>query len=147
MATLGRSLARRRFVWIGTGENRKTPIAVDDVARACLTLALDREAIGVFNVAGRPTKVREIVSTYCSALRVPVPSWRVPSSAARAGMRLVAPAALVVPGLASGRAALDAWLSTDVYDASRYAARYGHPAHTSWEDSLRPEADWIRNHG
>jgi nucleoside-diphosphate-sugar epimerase len=144
MAVLGRSLARRRFVWVGTGENRKSPIAVDDVARACVTIALDREdGCGVFNLAGPPVTVRELVEVYSGGLQVPVPSWRLPAGLVQAGFRLVEPASIVVPGLTTGRAAIDAWLSTDVFDTTRYEERYGNLVFHPWRDSLRAEAEWI----
>ena len=71
VANLIRALDRGRFVWPGSGQNRKSLIYKDDAARACLR-ALERPAPGIeiFNVSARPATMREIVTAICEGLGV-----------------------------------------------------------------------------
>ena len=70
------AIARRRFVWIGRGENRKSLVHREDVARACLVAI--NAAPGVYNVAGDAPQMREIVALIArrlgrSPLHIPIP--------------------------------------------------------------------------
>jgi UDP-glucose 4-epimerase len=64
------SLARRRFIPIGSGRNRRTLVYDRDVARACL-LALSHPDVpgGIFNVTdGQTPAMKQIIGTLCMAL-------------------------------------------------------------------------------
>ncbi len=75
VAKLVRALKKGRFIWPGTGRNRKSLIYRSDAATACL-LALDRtpKGISVYNVAAEPVSMRQIVTAICDGLQIPVPT-------------------------------------------------------------------------
>jgi UDP-glucose 4-epimerase len=81
---LVRAVARRRFVPIGSGANRRTLVYEDDAARAIVMAASHPAAGGrTFNVAGGVHTVAEITSAIASALGRRPPPFNVPLPAAR----------------------------------------------------------------
>jgi UDP-glucose 4-epimerase len=73
-------LARRRFVAVGDGRNRRTLVYDRDVARAAV-LAMDHPAAAgrVYNVTdGKVHTMNEIVETMCDALGRTPPRFRLP---------------------------------------------------------------------
>lgn len=85
------ALARRRYVQIGQGCNRRVLVHETDVARAVLLALTHPDAAGqTFNVTdGQVHEVRQIVAAMCEALGRPVPRLRVPVPVARAGAGVV----------------------------------------------------------
>ena len=81
-AKLIRTLSKGRFVYVGTGENLRHPIFIDDMVDAFL-LAQDAPRL----VAGRPyiiagprsMTLREMVETFARMLGVPAPRRRLPT--------------------------------------------------------------------
>ncbi len=93
VARLMRAIDRRRFVWIGKGENRKTLIYRDDAARACF-LAAGRAAgprVEVYNLAAGDFTMREIVDHIADALGRKRPAWHIPAPVALGMVRCAAP--------------------------------------------------------
>ena len=78
-------LARRRFLPVGAGLNRRTLVFEDDVARAVLLAAAKVEAgAQVFNVTdGEIHTVREIIAAIAAGLGRKAPALHVPAGAAR----------------------------------------------------------------
>jgi nucleoside-diphosphate-sugar epimerase len=80
-AKLVRSLRKRRFFFIGPGNNLRHPIYIDDfMAGLELTAAAGPDIAGrTFNLAGpRWMTVKEMVGEFARALRVPAPAVHVP---------------------------------------------------------------------
>ncbi|MCK9230757.1 MAG: NAD-dependent epimerase/dehydratase family protein [Syntrophales bacterium] len=79
------SLARGRFVPIGTGNNRRSLVYDKDVARAAVLVAGHDDAAGkIFNVTdGSFHTVNEIIGAICHALGRKPPSVSLPLSAVR----------------------------------------------------------------
>ncbi|MHB8812625.1 MAG: NAD-dependent epimerase/dehydratase family protein [Steroidobacteraceae bacterium] len=76
-----RSLRKRRFFFIGRGNNLRHPIYIDDLSAALeLTAAAGPEvAGGTYNIAGpRWMTVEEMVGEFARALRVPPPAFHAP---------------------------------------------------------------------
>ncbi len=80
-AKLMRSLRKRRFFFIGPGNNLRHPIYIDDfMAGLELAAAAGPEIAGrTFNIAGpRWMTVKEMVGEFAHALRVPAPAVHIP---------------------------------------------------------------------
>jgi len=122
-----RAIDRRRFVWIGAGQNRKSLVHVEDAASACVAAAIRRQApkCKTFNVATKSYPMRLIVSKIANALGRGVPPVRLP---ARIPL-MAAAVAGKVPGLADqGQrlvATLEKWISDDVFDAALFRDAFG----------------------
>ncbi len=118
------AIARRRFVWLGSGGNRKTLVHREDVARACV-LAVG-VAPGVYTIAGDSPRMREIVSLITrrlgrSPLRIPIPD------------AVLRRAPLAV---------LRKFATDDVYDGSHFARVAGFVPAIPWDRALEREIDW-----
>jgi nucleoside-diphosphate-sugar epimerase len=113
------AIARRRFVWLGSGANRKTLIHREDVARACVH-AVDVRP-GTYNIAGDAPRMREIISLVSrrlgrSPLHIPIPD------------ELLRRAPLAV---------LRKFANDDVYQGSPLF-----PHAIPWDRALEREIDW-----
>jgi nucleoside-diphosphate-sugar epimerase len=142
---LMKAIDLRRFVWVGTGENLKSLIHVQDAARACV-YAVQRVRscpIPLYNVVGHTSTIREIATILSEELQAPLSSWRLP----------VAPfiGALKIARLLGSQWSNDMlvivnkWLSEDFVDGSRFEKDFGfHPA-VSLVNGLRQEVAWYRD--
>jgi UDP-glucose 4-epimerase len=87
---LVRAIARRRFVPIGAGTNRRTLVYADDAARAMAVAASHPAACGrTFNVVGGVHTVAEITSAIAAALGRQPPRLSVPLPAARVAVSAI----------------------------------------------------------
>lgn len=139
------TLDRGRFAWIGDGRNRKSLIHREDAAAALLLAAAGPPVRpAVYNVAGPPCSMREIVDTLCRALgrRAPprvVPAW-VARPIARAALRLTGGRG---PVGALGTA-VTKWLADDAYSGARFAAAFGFRTRVGLTEGLTREVGWYR---
>ena len=139
-----RAIDRRRFLWIGSGTNRKSLLHRDDVAEACI-LALKRapQGVEVFNVAGPAYEMREVISTIARELRRAIPPVRVPP---RLVMALVHAVSRVDPTIGGGRngllESLQKWVRDDVYDGDKMRRVLGWQPRIDLQSGLRREIRW-----
>lgn len=88
---LAHALARRRFIAVGDGGNRRTLVYDKDAGRAAVLAASHPAAAGrVFNVTdGTFHPLREIITSICAALNRRPPRLSVPLGPTRTMIRLV----------------------------------------------------------
>lgn len=128
------ALARRRFVPVGPGRNRRTLIFEEDAAQAAVLAAAHDAAAGeVFNVTdGGVHDVRAIVAAICAALGRRPPRLAIPIPAAQAAAWAVDR----VRGRGAARAALDKYLEDVAVDGTRLRRQLGfttaHDLHAGW---------------
>ena len=86
-----RALQRRRFAFVGRGENRRTVVHVDDVCAAALLAGSHPDALGrVYNVTdGAVHPVRDIVLAICAAIGRHPPRLQFPVGPVRTAAWLV----------------------------------------------------------
>ena len=118
------ALARRRFLPIGAGGNRRTLVFEEDAAGAAALAAANDAAAGrVFNVTdGQVYEVRAIVHAICAALGRRPPLLTIPAPVARAAALGVD---LLRGGRSAARAALDKYLEDVAVDGSRLRDELG----------------------
>ncbi len=141
VARLIGALDRSRFVWPGSGLNRKSLVYKEDAARACLA-ALERPLPGteIFNVAAQPASMREIVSAICCALGRPVPRLGIPMALLRVAGAISHK--MGDPGQFGQQ--LRKFIHDDVYDASRFEATFGFSPAMPLVEGMRREVRWLR---
>lgn len=141
VARLIRAIERGRFVWPGSGKNKKSLIYKQDAARACL-LAVERPAPGVriFNVSSEPASMREIVTAICQALECPIPLLRVPLSLVEAVG--VLSRAIGDTGQLAQR--LQKFVHEDVFDGTKFASEFGFCPAVSLAEGMRREVESLR---
>lgn len=126
-----RAVDRRRFVWIGRGENRKSLIHRDDAGAAILAAAL-AEAGGTFDVAAPPVTMRDVVTAIAGALGRRVPSFAIPK-----GFAMTIARALGVRSVAK-------FCSDEVHDGEPFIARFGVAPAVGLAEGIAREVAWYR---
>jgi len=141
VARLIRLLDRGRFIWIGSGMNRKSLIHREDAARAVLSCLQHVDGTcAVFNVSAPPCTMREIVEGISEALGRRAPRWHIPSLPVQLASRV---AGKLHPSADLDRT-VQKWVAHDCYDAARFRAAFGFETRVRLEDGLRREVAWYR---
>ena len=142
VARLIESIDRQRFIWVGNGENRKSLIYKNDVAKACLKILERRDGeTEIFNLTAQPVKMSEIVSIIAEALGKKVPKFSIPAEFFKT---------LLVSGAwMSGAKKIDAlletlekWLSEDAYSGKKLEQFYRYVPETSVREAIEREVLW-----
>jgi nucleoside-diphosphate-sugar epimerase len=145
VSRLMRAIDRRRFVWVGDGQNRKSLIYRSDAGRACVVAAVARNGPdAIFNVTAAPVLLADVVSTIADALGTHVPSVRIPRGIGRAGANVARRLAPYSRNLARAAHAVDKWLSDDDYDGREFEAVMKFRTAVSLTEGIRRQADWYR---
>jgi UDP-glucose 4-epimerase len=137
------SLARRRFVPIGNGNNRRTVINTKDVARAALLVVRHPAAVGkVYNVSdGQFHTINRIIITMCDSLGRNPPAISLPALPARLAAGVVE-SALRAVGLRSSinLATVDKYTEDIAVDSHRIQTELGFEAEidltTGWREAI-----------
>jgi nucleoside-diphosphate-sugar epimerase len=84
---LFQAVRRRRFFYIGSGENLCHPSYVDDVVAGLIACSSERaQTLGAYHICGpRPVTWKEFATAIAGALGVPSPTLHLPVSLARVG--------------------------------------------------------------
>ena len=85
-AKIIRALRARRFFLVGSGDNLRHPLYIDDMIDAFRRAAATNDGVGeILLVAGeRAVTTRELIESFCAVFELPRPVVRLPYSAARA---------------------------------------------------------------
>jgi len=121
-------LARRRFVAVGDGQNRRTLVYDRDVARAAVLAADHPAAAGrIYNVTdGRMHIMNEIVETMCYALGRTPPRFRLPVGPVRLAAGVLEDAIrLLGRDCPIGRSAIDKYTEDVAVEGRRIQAELG----------------------
>jgi UDP-glucose 4-epimerase len=140
---LVRALAAHRFVPIGRGDNLRTLIFEDDLARATALVARHPEAAGrIYNVSdGKLHALRDVIDAICAALGRRPPRWHAPVAAVRAVLRAGAVFDRRLPGM------LTKYLEEVAVDATRIQTELGFRPRTSLADGWRATVAGMRRTG
>jgi nucleoside-diphosphate-sugar epimerase len=143
VARLIRTIDCGRFVWIGSGSNRKCLLHREDAARACLAV-IQRPASGVvvYNVGARPCTMREVVEGLAGALGKRIPSFSIPAALIREISGLLTE--LPMSRLQTLGATAQKWLGDDVYDGRKFTRAFNFQARVNLADGLHREVAWYR---
>jgi nucleoside-diphosphate-sugar epimerase len=139
------SIDKGRFLWIGKGENLKSLIYKNDVARACgKILAQKKGATEIFNIAAKPVKMFDFVSLIAKQLKKEIPKYSIPAELFEFLFKVKDkfPAVKKVDRLLR---TIEKWLSDDVYSADKIAEVYNFKTKTSIEQAIERQIDWYKN--
>lgn len=145
---LVQALARRRFVPIGRGENRRTLVYETDLASAVALSAVHPAAAGrIYNVSdGDVHRLRTIIDAISTALGRRAPRWHLPVSPIRASLAL---ASALDRGrrLPLGLSTLDKYLEECAVRASRIQDELGFRPRITLERGWRETVELMRKNG
>ena len=151
VANMIKSIARRRFVFVGPGANRMNPLHVDDLAAGLLLAATRPETDRAVIMAGaEPVSIAELAATIAAVLGVGAPRLRLPVAPTRAAAWLCEwlQATRVLPAkLPVSRASVALMARHFLYDASRAATRLGFRPRIPLADGIGEAVAWLRATG
>lgn len=139
-----KAVEKKRFIWVGGGENKKSLIYVGDVAEACIKILKEKKGdTEIFNLAAEPIRLKKLVEVISERLDRAVPEFSVPVFFPEMVFRLNSNT-LRLNSIERLSKTLEKWLSEDVYPAEKIKSIYGFEAKTSVEDAVRKQCDWFR---
>ena len=141
VARLMRLIDRGRFLWVGTGENLKTLVHVDDVGRALVTAAAIGAPTGTYNLSAPPVSMASVVAELASALGHPVPGVRLPGGPCLAAAQLLR---IFGSRGVSAAASLRKWMADDLFNGGRFEQDFGWRPVVSLAEGIRGEVAWFR---
>ena len=139
------SLDKRRFIWIGRGENRKSLVHRQDVARACAKIIEQKKnaSPSIYNISASPLTMKEIVKTVESGLKKNAPPVRIAPRVVEFICRLNAKT-LRLKKISNFRETAEKWLSDDVYAAEKFEKDYDFEFTVSARQAIRRGVDWYK---
>jgi UDP-glucose 4-epimerase len=144
------ALAKRRFIPIGSGNNRRTLVYDKDVARA-VVLAMRHPAAGgrIYNVTdGRFHTVAEIITAICTALGRTPPRFSIPVGPARLAAELLEYAARLAGRRSPvGRATIEKYIEDVAVDGRRIQAELGFRPEYDLQSAWRETVGEMRDSG
>lgn len=138
---------RKRFMWIGKGENRKSLIYKKDVARACVAAVRkpDRDSVRVYNVAAEPLRMSEIVGVIEQALGKKALPGHIPSGLLRAGFA-VSRNTVGIAKLEKISNTVEKWLSDEIFPAEAIKRELGFETTTPVIQAIKLETEhYLKN--
>lgn len=141
-----RAIDRRRFVWIGSGENYKSLVHREDVARACLAVLENDEAkrdagTEIFNVSANFLKMDAVVRLVGERLHKKIPNFFIPAPFVNRFFRFNS-RFFGFGKIERLEKTVSKWLADDVYAAEKIKRRYGFEARISAEKAIEREVEW-----
>jgi nucleoside-diphosphate-sugar epimerase len=128
-----------RFIWIGSGINRKSLIYKTDIAGACL-LILEKITgkTEIYNVCAEAVSMKEIVDEIASELRKNIPFISIPVSLLQIVFS-VNDKTVKMEKAAKLAETVKKWLAEDVYSAEKIRKDFDFTAKVSVKEAIRRE--------
>ena len=146
VSRLIRAVDKRRFYWIGKGENRKSLVYKGDVARACLTvLTSKQDRSGVYNISAPAETMKDIVSYIEQALGKKVPPVGIPAGLLKLAFG-VNSKTLSIGRISRLGETVKKWLSDETFSAKRFKEDYAFEPETTVQEAIQREVAWYLAH-
>ena len=136
VARLIETIRKGRFFWVGKGENYKSLIYKNDVARACVEL-IGKKTPGteIFNLAAPPVKMKEFVNEIARLLDKKIYNFYLPKQLFESVFSLNE-SFLKIGKVGKIKDTIEKWLSDDVYSAAKIAEKYDFKTQTTVYEGL-----------
>lgn len=146
---LFRAVRRRRFLYVGAGENCVHPTFVDDAVQGLRLCEAAGQSERVYHVAGpEPATIRRLVTAIAGALGVSPPRLRAPRFLAMliaSNLEVAAMFAPFRPPLT--RSAVNFYAETRVFSTARAEAELGYRAQVPLVEGIHRTVAWYRQQG
>ncbi len=132
-----------RFLWIGKGENLKSLIYKNDVART-VKLVLDKNDSGtrVYNVSDDPVTMKQVVGEISKNLNRMILPIRIPESLLKPLIRLSLSKFADWHFAKSTAQTIDKWMSNDVFSADKIKRELGFQVKTPLSEGIKREVSY-----
>lgn len=146
---LFRAIQRRRFFYIGSGENSLHPTFVADAVQGMQLCEAKGQGGRVYHIAGpEPVTVRQLAASIAEALGVAPPRLRAPAFLARVAAASFELAAMFLPFHPPlTRSAVNFFTETRAFSTARAQAELGYQAQMSLNEGVRRTVAWYQEQG
>ncbi len=142
---LVKAIEKRRFIWIGDGENLKSMIYKTDVAKACgQILAKKNGGTEIFNLSAEPVKMKNLVGEIAKQLDRKIPRISIPPVFVKT-VSQINDKVLKQKKINKLSVTVEKWLSDDVYSAKNIRQVYGFQPETSIIEAIKKQIDWYKS--
>lgn len=135
-----RAIDRGRFIWVGNGQNQKSLLYVEDLARAIATSISVKNMGSIYNVAGGTISVCDLVSEISQHLGKKLPRLKLPGILAKAGLHASYPLS-PIQFIESRRRSLETWLSDSVFSGDRFRLECEFEPQTDIREAVKREVE------
>jgi nucleoside-diphosphate-sugar epimerase len=134
-----KAIDRGRFIWIGSGINRKSLIYKTDIARVCLIM-LEKAAnkTEIYNVSAEAVSMKEIVNEIASELKKNIPSISIPVSLLQM-VFFINNKTVKIKKITKLAETVRKWLAEDVYSSEKLKREFDFTAKVSVKEAIRRE--------
>ncbi len=140
VARLIKTIDKRRFFWVGTGENYKSLIYKGDVAKACLKILRKTVGTEIFNVTAAPSTMMEIVSEIENNLGIKAPKFSIPSKFL-SKLFFINTKFIRSKKLNHIEEVLNKWISSDVFSGEKFKKIYDFQSETLIREAIRRQVE------
>ncbi len=143
-ARMVEAIDRKRFVWIGSGQNYKSLIYKNDVAGACVKI-LENKKKGseIFNLAAEPVLMRDFVAEAARDLGRKIPRFSIPPILPETVFRFNKNF-FKIKKIERISDTFEKWLSDDVYSAEKIKQKYNFETKTPILKGLKKQIERYR---
>lgn len=139
------TIKKGRFLWVGKGENLKSLIYKNDVARACVELINKKNqkdgATEIFNLAAPPIKMKTFVNEIARHLDKKIYNAFIPPELFE-GVFWLNSKLTANKQIFKIQTTIEKWLADDVYSAAKITEKYGFVTKTPVLDAVKKQIDW-----
>ena len=146
------AVGRRRFLWIGRGQNLKTLIYKGDVAAAVNVILRNKRTDSanrreIFNLAAPPLTMGDLVGEIKKCLHQNIPKFYVPPILLRT-IFAVNSKTIKLRKIGKVSDTLEKWLSDDIYSGRKIKRAYGFEPPTTIAEAIeRQVAHYLKENG
>lgn len=140
VSRLIQSIEKKRFLWLGKGENRKSLIYKGDVARACLEVLENPEKSEIYNLSADFVTMNEIVSEIYNALNRKSPKFYIPAKFLSKSLQTVHRISKI-ERLGKISKTVAKWLSDEMFSGEKFQKRFNFRLSVSIGEAIRREVE------
>ena len=144
VARMVEAIDKKRFIWIGRGDNYKSLIYKNDVARACREILIKKKnGIEVFNLAAEAVPMRDFVAGAAAKLNKRIPKFSV-SPGLLEKLFLLNEKTLKIKKIKKISQTVEKWLSDDVYSGEKIKREYNFKPEIPVKEALEKQISWYQ---
>jgi nucleoside-diphosphate-sugar epimerase len=148
-ARLITTVDKRRFIWVGSGGNKKSLIYKRDVAKGVLKIIETAEppkkaGPEIYNLTAEAVAMKEIVGTIAENLQKKAPRLKIPENLVRGLFRLLK----LVPvseRLKKIETTFEKWLSDDIFSGKKFNETFNFRLETPLSEALARQVKYYLN--
>lgn len=137
-----KTIDNKRFLWVGKGDNKKSLICIEDIAKAVEKI-IEKQTTQqeIYNLTAEPIAMKEIVNIISNELKINVPSIKLPANLILDTLSLIFNITRFKK-INSLNKSIKKWVSDDIFDGKKIQKNIDFKPETTIETGLRKEVRW-----